>query len=71
MENFGAQRNHLFRQATLKSDRLDKLLEEPRTLDGDVSFFEQVRNQRMALFAYNEQVRAEHMLLKTALDGVQ
>ncbi|OPA93066.1 hypothetical protein PSH66_03755 [Pseudomonas sp. FP597] len=71
MEIFGAQRNHLFRQATLKSERLDKRLEDPSTLDGDVAFFEQVKNHRMALFAYNEQVRAEHMLLKTALDGVQ
>ncbi|KTC50097.1 hypothetical protein AO262_22345 [Pseudomonas fluorescens ABAC62] len=71
METIGALRNKLSRQVGIESDRLNTLLRDPNTLDSDVAFFEQARAQRTALFAYNEQVRAEHMLLKTALDGVQ
>ena len=71
METSASLRSRLSKHADLESSRLDKLLKSPDTLDTDVAFFEQAKAQRLSMFAYNEHVRAEHMLLKTALDGVQ
>ena len=39
--------------------------------DTDVDLFEMSMLQRNAKYAFHEQVRAKHMLLKAAIDGAQ
>ena len=45
---------------------------DTEAFDGDIVYFSDlVKQQKLSIIAFNEQVRSRHTLLKTALDGVQ
>lgn len=55
----------------MKKNRAETAIADPDIDDADVDLFELGLQQRNAKWAFHEQIRARHMLLKTALDGVQ
>lgn len=70
MEFYGNLKNQLLRRADTEINRLNTAMEES-DIDDDVNFFELVQKQRLSQFAVHEQIRTKHMLLKSAIDGVQ
>ena len=71
MEFYGNLRNQLVRHSGIEMNRLNTAMQDPDVDDADVDFFELAQRQRLSKFAVHEQIRTKHMLLKSAIDGVQ
>ncbi|MGB3122864.1 MAG: hypothetical protein WBB95_03570 [Pseudomonas sp.] len=71
MEFYGNLKNQLSRRADIEKNRTETAMADTDIDDSDVDLFEMSLQQRNAKYAFHEQVRARHMLLKAAIDGAQ
>ncbi|NWD25896.1 hypothetical protein [Pseudomonas yamanorum] len=72
MDFYGNLRSQLLRQLNADTHRVAAVGNEPDISDVDLSYFaDLVKQERIASFAFHEQVRVKHTLFKTAIDGVQ
>ena len=71
MEFYGNLKNQLLRRADTEKNRTETAMAQTDFDDTDVDLFEMSMLQRNAKYAFHEQVRAKHMLLKAAIDGAQ
>lgn len=72
MDFYGNLNTHLLKQVQSDTKLLNTAFKDAETFDGDIAFFgDLVKQQKLSIIAFNEQTRSRHMLLKTALDGVQ
>ena len=71
MEFYENLKRQLLRRSDIEKNREETAIADPDIDDADVDLFELGLQQRNAKWAFHEQIRARHMLLKTALDGVQ
>ncbi|MBJ2288055.1 hypothetical protein JFT66_28330 [Pseudomonas sp. MF6755] len=72
MDFYGNLKNHLLKQVQTDINRLNTAYKDSEVLDTDIEHFSDLmKQQKLSIIAFNEQVRSRHTLLKTALDGVQ
>lgn len=65
-------RAQLFKELTSDTQRYNTMINDPQAMDADIDFFrEQFKKRLQSTFAYQEQTRASHTLLKTAIEGMQ
>ncbi|AKA84309.1 hypothetical protein AYK59_08125 [Pseudomonas synxantha] len=72
MDFYGNLNTHLLKQVQSDTKRVNTAYKDTEAFDGDIEYFSDlVKQQKLSIIAFNEQVRSRHTLLKTALDGVQ
>jgi UDP-N-acetylenolpyruvoylglucosamine reductase len=72
MNFHGNLRAQLLKEVTTDTQHYNAMINDPQATDGDLDFFrEQFKKRLQSTFAYQEQTRASHTLLKTVIEGMQ
>lgn len=72
MNFYGNLRSQLLRQLNADTNRVAAVANEPDIDNVDMAYFgDLIKQERLSSFAFHEQVRVQHSLFKTVLDGVQ
>lgn len=71
MNFHGNLRAQLLKEVTSDTRNYNTMINDPLATDGDLDFFrEQFKKRLQSTFAFQEQIRASHTLLKTAIESM-